>query len=75
MTRLYEFDVKADPTWLARRFGDEVGLFLDAKLRTRPSLNKIEAAIVVRLIARLLNDQVKQVGEVGACQNLHEVKM
>ena len=64
MNKLYEFEVTADPTWLARRFGDEHGVYLEARLRTRPALDKTEAAVVVRLIMRIPKDQAHLVGKV-----------
>ena len=64
MNKLYEFEVTADPTWLARRFGDELGVYLEAKLRTRPALDKTEAAVVVRLVMRILKDQPSMAGKV-----------
>ena len=65
LIKLYEFEVSADPTWLARRFGDELGVYLEAKLRTNPALNKVESAVVVRLVMRLLKDQANAVGKVA----------
>jgi hypothetical protein len=64
MRKLYEFEVSADPTWLARGFGDELGLYLEAKLKSRPNLSKVEASGLVRLVVRKLKDQASVTGKV-----------
>jgi hypothetical protein len=66
MAKLYAFEVTADPTWLARGFGDELGMYLEAKLKTRPNLSKVEASFLVQLVVRLLKDQVSVTGKVVA---------
>ena len=65
LIKLYEFEVNADPTWLARRFGDELGVYLEAKVRTIPDLNKRDSAGMVHLVMRLLKDQAHGVGQVA----------
>jgi hypothetical protein len=61
---LYEFEVTSDPTWLVRRFGDELGSYLEVKMRTRPRLSKLEASVLVQLVVRMLKDQATDAGRV-----------